>query len=1056
MAFDSTNDDLYVTHPSTREASNSISIVSGTRNMNVAIVQVGSDPEGIAYDSENENLYITHGNGSFTNVLSSSTDTIVASFPEQSGGGGITFDSANDDLYVANSGLNTVSVINGVTNAIQLNITLNDSIGYGPYRDLFDPSNGNIYVTNPGDSDSRVCGNVSVINGSTNTVIATVPAGLFPGDLTLDSVNGDIYVANTDSNNVTVIATSTNSVVASIPVGVSPEGLTFDPRNGDIYVENFDESSATGNVSVINGSRNVVTSSIYSIGYGEGRQAEYDPSNGYVYFTGSGTDSLFVVNGSDNSVLNPIPLDDELGGATYASVTGDVYVTNYALNSVYVISGSSNSVLGTIPVGSEPFASAFDPTNDELYVTNSGTDTVSIIAASNNTAIGTLQVGGYPMGAAYDPVNGDIYVANSQSSMSVISGRSNAVTATIPVVGDDVAFNPTDNDIYVTDRDFNRVSVISGTNNSFVANISEANYALGIAYDGASGDMYVGLYSDRGPGNVSVISSNNSVLTTIPLNGDPFGLAADVLNGDVYVSTTSTNISVIGGLTNTLIATIPTEYPESFDSMGVAFDTNNGNIYSTIYQPGAISIIVTGPAPPTYPVNFSESGLPNGTRWSAGLNGTTQSSTARTITFTEPNGTYVFVIGSVTDYAPNPSYGTFMVNGANVTWTISFTLAPYSVTFTELGLPSGTWWTVDLNGSLSSTSSSSIVFNSLVNNTTGYTFIVETVPGYTSNPASGAIAVNGANVTKTITFTALPAGEYSLTFIEFGLPTSTNWSVTIGSTTHSSTGSLVTFTETNGTYSFTVGKVSGYFSEDSSGNITVSGADQSLSIDFSPTKPPIFVVTFIESGLPTGTLWSVDLNGTSNSSTTATIGFTEKNGTYNFTVTAPTGYTASPSSGTFTVLGKAVSQSVTFSKAISKITYALAFSETGLPSGTLWSVTVNGTVESVTIPTVISQEVNGSYTFAVGTVNGYTASPSSGVIKVSGEAANQTITFSKTSQATGFLGLAGDDGYILIGVVVAVVAAVAAVILVRKRKVAEPAPPPTESPASPPGPPPTS
>ena len=42
------------------------------------------------------------------------------------------------------------------------------TVGPGPYGDLFDPDNGDIYVANDFSSS------VSVIDGSTNTVIATV------------------------------------------------------------------------------------------------------------------------------------------------------------------------------------------------------------------------------------------------------------------------------------------------------------------------------------------------------------------------------------------------------------------------------------------------------------------------------------------------------------------------------------------------------------------------------------------------------------------------------------------------------------------------------------------------------------------------------------------------------------------------------------------------------------------------------------------------------------------------------------------------------------------
>ncbi|MGC8620276.1 MAG: hypothetical protein ACP5LA_07265, partial [Thermoplasmata archaeon] len=85
-----------------------------------------------------------------------------------------------------------------------------------------------------------------------------------------------------------------------------------------------------------------------------------------------------------------------------------------------------------------------------------------------------------------------------------------------------------------------------------------------------------------------------------------------------------------------------------------------------------------------YKITFTESGLPTGTSWSVTLNGTTESSTTNTITFTEPNGTYAYSIGIIGGYTASPSSGTITVNGANVNQEITFssssTLPPKSST----------------------------------------------------------------------------------------------------------------------------------------------------------------------------------------------------------------------------------------------------------------------------------------------------------------------------------------------------------------------------------------
>jgi thermopsin len=62
--------------------------------------------------------------------------------------------------------------------------------------------------------------------------------------------------------------------------------------------------------------------------------------------------------------------------------------------------------------------------------------------------------------------------------------------------------------------------------------------------------------------------------------------------------------------------------------------------------------------------------------------------------------------------------------------------------------------------------------------------------------------------------------------------------------------------------------------------------------------------------------------------------------------------------------------------------YLVQFTETGLPHGTDWSVTLNGITASSTTSTVWFYDPAGTYAYTVGTVAGYTASPSIGAVNV--------------------------------------------------------------------------
>ena len=262
----------------------------------------------------------------------------------------------------------------------------------------------------------------------------------------------------------------------------------------------------------------------------------------------------------------------------------------------------------------------------------------------------------------------------------------------------------------------------------------------------------------------------------------------------------------------------------------------------------------------------------------------------------------------------------------------------YSVSFLETGLAHGTSWTVTLSNGDTQSSTTTLVTFSEPNGS--YSFSVGAVAGYSSSPASGTFAVAGANVNRAVTFTAIPPTTYTVTFTESGLPSGTSWSVTLNGAPESSTTSTISFTEPNGTYSYTVGSVSGYTASPSSGSVTVSGASVSKAVTFTAIPPTTYTVTFTESGLPSGTSWSVTLNGVAHSSSTASITFTEVNGTYSYTVGSVSGYTATPSGGSVTVAGAGTSVSITFSSFHPGTQYQVTFAQTGLPLNDTWQAIV--------------------------------------------------------------------------------------------------------------------
>lgn len=228
-------------------------------------------------------------------------------------------------------------------------------------------------------------------------------------------------------------------------------------------------------------------------------------------------------------------------------------------------------------------------------------------------------------------------------------------------------------------------------------------------------------------------------------------------------------------------------------------------------------------------------------------------------------------------------------------WTIP------TVKFVESGLSAGQTWSVTFNGELKTSNTSVIIFGIPDGAYASYNFSIGSVQKYTNTLIKGAVNYAGSNLEIMVSFTAVPEKSYNVTFLEFGLPSGTEWSVTLDGITLTSTGSAINFDPPNGTYTYTIQGVAGYSPGKLSGTVNVTGQALDLSITFEQIK---YVVQFVGLGLPSGTVWYVNLsNGESFSSSGPNILFYLPNGTYSYSVNNVSDFNSTPSTGSFTVSG---------------------------------------------------------------------------------------------------------------------------------------------------------
>ena len=1059
VAYDSGKGEVLVAN----YGSNDVSVISDTTNTVIATIPVGVEPVGVAYDSGKGEVFVANGNSNNVSVISDASNSVVATIPVGTGPVGVAYDSGKGEVFVTNYLSDSVSVISDASNKMVANIP----VGINPGSIEYDSGKGEVFVAN---SNSN---NVSVISDATNKVVATIPVGTEPGDVAYDSGKGEVFVTNYLSDSVSVISDASNKVVATILIGTGPAAVAYDSGKREVLVANY----GSYNVSVISGTTNKVVATI-PVWFNPG-SVGYDGGKGEVFVANSNSNNVSVISDTTNKVVATIPVGIDPDGIEYDSGKGEVFVTNFFSNNVSVISDTTNAVIASIPVRVGPVGVAYDSGKGEVFVANAGSNNVSVISDTTNAVTSTVTVGAKPTSLVFDPSNGYLYVSNfGQGTISILS--TGPAPTPYPVsfsesglpAGTNWSMTLNSQTLYSTSSTitFNKPNgtypFSVGTVPGYTANVTSGNLTV----NGGPVSRSIAFTPQTTLTSVSVSPPN----ATVPVGWTQNFTATPTCFGGLCPS----NVTYSWSITNILYGTLnsTTNPTVSFTAGSVQGNVAlyvNATLAGKRVQSLPVNITIGPPVAMLYAVSVSPSGAnltvggsgnftatpicaggtcPTGATFAWTLSNTTLGVlnttsgpqvvfTAGTLAGKENLSVNVSLTGRTarsspvpinisTKLAPTLGYVSLTPLAAtvNVSGTQSFTA---TVGCNGGTCPSGSTYTWSLNNSLGKLNISSgpqVLFTA--NSTAGLVNLTVTAH------LNGKTATNSSTIT--IKKASSPPSTYAVTFSEAGLPAGTTWSVSLNGSMKSGTGSIV-FTEPNGTYSFNVGVVSGYTASPISGSFTVSGVAVSKAITFTALPPGQYSLVFSETGLPSGTNWSVAVGTTTHTSTGSTISFTEANGTYSYTVGAVTGFTATPSSGSVTVNGAAKTVSIAFAKAGTGTTYSVTFTETGLPTGTSWSVTLNGQTLSSTTSTITFQEANGSYAFTVGSVSGYTVGPSPGTIKVNGAAISQAITFTsstspgKNNPTTGFLGLTGYDGYILIGVIVAAAAAGAVILLLRKR-----------------------
>ena len=237
-----------------------------------------------------------------------------------------------------------------------------------------------------------------------------------------------------------------------------------------------------------------------------------------------------------------------------------------------------------------------------------------------------------------------------------------------------------------------------------------------------------------------------------------------------------------------------------------------------------------------------------------------------------PAGTYTYSTSATGGYLPSTSSGTIEVNAHSSELNMAYHLVTYyKVSFVPLNLQ-GHRFEVTIGGT-EYVSNGQIINISLPEGL--YSYSVGSDSSLKPLSSSGTFQLSKSGITKYVEFVQQ---QYLVLFSasnSFG----NHWTLSVNGNSFTASGNYFQTLLANGTYQYT-STLAGT-DKTTHGTFNVSGTDSLVRVSFSART---YVVTFVESGLPTNTVWYVNGTSLSNSSETNAVNFSIPNGNYTFTV----------------------------------------------------------------------------------------------------------------------------------------------------------------------------
>jgi PQQ-dependent catabolism-associated beta-propeller protein len=291
-------------------------------------------------------------------------------------------------IFVTNEKGDSVSVINGTSLEVEATI----EIGERPRGIGLSPDGSELYVAVSEENK------IKVVDPSSLKILREFEAGSDPETFAVHP-NGNIYISNEDDAKATVFNPKTGEQVAEIKVGLEPEGVAISPDGKRVIVT----SESTNMLHVIKAPENIIENNIL-IG-SRPRAATFTQSGDIAYATAEISGEVVKVDMNNAKILKTGSTGDSKSKPKDVILSKDekvVYVAGGRANKVLVMDADSLEIIKGIPVGKRVWGLTISKDGKRVFSTDGVSSTVSVIDTDENEVIKTIEVGKFPWGVVID------------------------------------------------------------------------------------------------------------------------------------------------------------------------------------------------------------------------------------------------------------------------------------------------------------------------------------------------------------------------------------------------------------------------------------------------------------------------------------------------------------------------------------------------------------------------------------------------------------------------------------------------------------------------------